>query len=113
MDDKTKIKFMERKRRSMDICAKEFGKLARTMYPTQETFMKLREQLTYLEKLHSKTSKEFLSVIDKFWKHYDLDAFLESENYTYDHMMKCKNGQRSYSPILQEVIINYVKKVTK
>lgn len=112
MTEEQQIKYKERKRRSLASLSKNFRILATKKIVPQEVYIELREQISYMERLNSKLGKDFLTAEEKFWKHYNLEAFCESEGFSKAHMIKCKNGNRSYSPRLMETIINYIKKVT-
>jgi hypothetical protein len=113
MEDKIKIKFMERKRRSIDQLAKDFGELSRTLFPSQELFIRLRNELTLQERLHGKVGKDFLKYEDSFWDNYNVRKFCYHNDYTYLHLKRCRAGSKSYSPLLQESIIQWVKSGAK
>lgn len=112
MTESEKIKFEERKRRSLTILSKEFQNLARQTFPKQEVFENIREQLTYLERLHSSIGRKFASAEEKFWKYYNLEEFCKTNDWSIEHMRKCKTGQRPYSPMLMQAIINFIEKET-
>ena len=96
----------------MKIITDNLARLSKTSIVPQEVFVAIREQITYMERIHSKTYKDFLGVHDKFWKFYDINEFCEHEGVSREHLMRCKRGDRQYSPRIMEAIINHVKKVT-
>ena len=111
MTEKQERIFMERKARYMKELMDELAIMSKQKIPRSATWIKIRDSIRMLEQLHTPIGKKFPIAERKLWKYCDVRAFCLENDYTYLHVRRCRDGLRTYSPRLQEVIINHVDKI--